>query len=97
MGPAALDRSRLPFKGFRLPDWPMVLKICQRTGEVFPLMKVHHWDIAPTDQGPRILELNDIGGTQIPQMHGHGLLTKETRAFLKRHGNVRNHEWIKTL
>lgn len=85
------------FEGFQLPGWAQILDICKLGGAVFPLMKIHHWDIALTDQGPVILELNDLGGTQIPQMHGHGLLTEETRAFLKRHANAQAHSWVKLL
>ena len=60
-------------------------------------MRIHHWDFALTDQGPMILELNDLGGTEIAQVHGHGLLTKETRGFLKRNANSQTHPWIGTL
>lgn len=81
--------------GFRLPGWSQVLDTCRRAGPVFPLMKIHHWDFALTDQGPKILELNDIGG--IAQLHGRGLLTVETREFLKRHANVQTHPWVKLL
>ena len=85
------------FDGFKLPGWEKILDACRRGGEVFPLMKIHHWDFAVTDQGPMILELNDIGGTEIAQVHGHGLLTEETRDFLKRHGDIRTNQWIRHL
>lgn len=83
--------------GFRLPGWSQVLDACQQGGAIFSLMKIHHWDFAFTDQGPMILELNDLGGTVIPQVHGRGLLTPETRAFLKRHADTGRHEWVKLL
>lgn len=85
------------FKGFRLPGWNKVLEACQLGGAVFPMMKIHHWDFALTDQGPLILELNDIGGTELPQVHGYGLLTEETREFLKRHADVQAHPWVRAL
>lgn len=85
------------FDGFRLPQWDRLLKICQDAGAVFPLMKIHHWDIALTTTGPVILELNDVGGTESIQLHGHGLLTEETREFLKMHANLQVHPWIKAL
>lgn len=85
------------FENYFLPGWDHVLDACKRGGAVFPLMKIHHWDFAITDQGPMILELNDIGGTQIAQMHGHGLLTEETREFLKRHANAQARPWVKAL
>ena len=89
--------SGLCVAGLRLPGWDKVLDACRMGGRVFPLMKIHHWDFALTDRGPVILELNDIGGTRIPQMHGLGLLTEEVRHFLRRHGDVRAHPWVKAL
>ena len=90
-------RTGLPLEGFQLPGWPKVLELCALGGKVFPLMKVHHWDFALTDAGPVIMELNDIGGTQISQMHGHGLLTESTRAFLLAHANTQAHPWTSRL
>jgi hypothetical protein len=60
-------------------------------------MKIHHWDFALTSEGPMILELNDMGGTEIAQVHGHGLLTQETREFLKRYANTQTHPWINSF
>lgn len=85
------------FDRFCLPGWDRLLDTCRLGGSVFPLMKIHHWDFAFTDHGPVIMELNDLGGTQIAQMHGRGLLTKETRDFLKRYGNQKEYPWIKRL
>lgn len=85
------------FEGFRLPGWSRILEACRQGGAVFPLMKIQHWDFALTDQGPLILELNDLGGTEIAQVHGYGLLTEETREFLKRHANLQAHPWIRGL
>ncbi|NDP38248.1 MAG: hypothetical protein GZ093_05785 [Rhodoferax sp.] len=84
-------------EGFRLPGWSLILDACQRGGAAFPLMKIHHWDFALTDQGPMILELNDLGGTEIAQLHGHGLLTRETRLFLKNNADAQSHPWVSAL
>ncbi len=89
--------SGLALENFCLPGWSQLLDACRLGGLVFPLMRIHHWDFALTDQGPVIMELNDLGGTQIAQMHGHGLLTEETREFLKRYGDQREYSWIKRL
>ena len=83
--------------GFRLPGWSKVLEACHLGGAVFPLMKIQHWDFALTDKGPIILELNDIASTQAAQIHGHGLLTEVSRAFLKTHANANHHPWVKAL
>lgn len=100
--PKASVLLRHPFSGqsmagFRLPGWPIILDACRCGGALFPLMKIHHWDFALTNQGPMILELNDIGGTEIAQLHGSGLLTEETREFLKLHANTLAHPWVKAL
>ena len=89
--------SGQPVQGFRLPGWDLVLDACRRGGAAFPLMKIHHWDFALTSQGPLILELNDVGATEMAQLHGRGLLTPATREFLKRHGDTRAHPWVKAL
>lgn len=89
--------SGIALEGLQLPGWQKIIEICRRGGLAFPLMKIHHWDFALTENGPVIMELNDLGGTQIAQMHGHGLLTLETREFLKRHANAATHPWVKML
>ncbi len=89
--------SGKPTSDLRLPGWDQILDACQRGGAVFPLMKIHHWDFALTDRGPMILELNDVGGTEIAQVHGRGLLTLQTREFLKRHANANAHPWVRAL
>lgn len=89
--------SGKPLEGFQLPQWPKLLQAVRDAGPVFPLMKIHHWDFALTDQGPLMLELNDLGATEMLQVHGHGLLTPATREFLKRHANPAAHPWIANL
>ena len=84
-------------RGFRLPGWSQILDACKRGGTAFPLMKIHHWDFALTDRGPMILELNDVGATEMAQVHGRGLLTQETREFLKRYANAADHPWVRKL
>lgn len=84
-------------EGFQVPAWKTILEYCEEAGKIFPLMKIHHWDFAITDQGPKMMELNDLGGTQIAQMHGHGLLTQEVRTFLKQHANQQQHPWVNSL
>lgn len=86
-----------PFAGFRLPDWTQVLAHCQTIGQLIPMMRIQHIDFAFSDDGPRVLELNDIGGTEIAQLHGHGLLTERARQFIKRFGNAHVYPWINGL
>jgi hypothetical protein len=90
-----LTKARL--EGFQLPGWDRVIDACRAGGATFPLMRIHHWDFALTDRGPVILELNDVGGTIGAQIHGRGLLTEETREFLRRHANPSAHSWTAAL
>lgn len=83
--------------GYRLPGWERILDACNTGAAAFPLMKIHHWDFVLTDQGPLILELNDIASTQAAQIHGHGLLTEFAREFLKTHASVRWHPWVRDV
>ncbi|UCV01948.1 sugar-transfer associated ATP-grasp domain-containing protein [Dechloromonas denitrificans] len=83
------------FEGFQLPDWPQVLESCHALGDLIPMMQIQHIDFAFTNEGPKILELNDIGG--IAQLHGRGLLTERTRSFLKQFGNRTCHPWINSV
>ena len=89
--------SGVSFKNFHLPDWPEVLDACKAIGELIPLMRLQHIDFAFTDEGPKILEINDIGGTEIAQLHGHGLLTERMRGFLKEYGNRTSYPWIDAI
>jgi hypothetical protein len=49
-------------------------------------MRIQHWDGALTDQGPRLLEVNDPGSLD-GQVYGRGILTARMRALLLRHGD----------
>ncbi|MCG2578166.1 hypothetical protein LZ012_14315 [Dechloromonas sp. XY25] len=86
-----------PFTGFRLPDWSAVINYCQMIGQMIPMMRIQHIDFAFSDSGPRVLELNDIGSTELAQLHGHGLLTESACRFIKRFGNADTYSWIKGL
>jgi hypothetical protein len=94
---SSMPHTGVSLAGFKLPGWSQLLETCQSAAAVFPLMRIHHWDFALTDRGPIILELNDIGGTEGMQVHGNGLLTEETREFLKQHASVAEHPWVRAL
>ncbi len=82
---------------FILPDWEEALALCRRAAAVFPLMRIQHWDVALTDHGPRLLEVNDIGAIAGVQGFGRGLLTDRLRALLRAHGDSKKIPWIKRL
>ncbi len=85
------DRS---FEGEPVPHWERIRDIVARGASAFPLMRIQHWDIALSDRGPVALELNDLGGTEILQIHGIGLLTDPLRIHLRRYGDPSVRDWV---
>ncbi len=59
-------------RGFRLPDWQATRKLCLACADHFPDLRLQHWDVALTDRGPVILELNVAGGLRTPQIVAPG-------------------------
>jgi hypothetical protein len=57
-----------PLVGFRVPDWDETVELCLRAATAFPELHYQCWDIAPSAQGPMIVELNARGF--ISQMPG---------------------------
>lgn len=54
----SLVTPELPLIGYRLPGWPEVVRICKEAHRLFPAHALLGWDIALTDRGPVISELN---------------------------------------
>lgn len=75
--------TQRPFEGFVIPHWQEVVALCTRAARVFPLLRMQHWDIVVTDDGPFLLELHDEGPITAPQLWGRGLLTDRLRALLR--------------
>jgi hypothetical protein len=91
--PAARAHEQHPdtgqrFAEFAIPHWPAVLELARTASSVFPLMKILHWDIVLGEQGPVILELNDLGSIPFHQLCGQGFLDETMRAHLHQHGQI---------
>jgi hypothetical protein len=54
--------------GLELPDWKAAAEICLSAAGRFPGLQLQHWDVALTDRGPVILELNVEGGLRTHQI-----------------------------
>ncbi|RMD88308.1 MAG: hypothetical protein D6807_06120 [Alphaproteobacteria bacterium] len=93
----AIGGAPSPFLGAAVPHWEAALDIVARGATAFPLMRIQHWDIALTDRGPVALELNDLGGTEILQIHGIGLLTAPLREHVRRYGDPAVRSWVAAL
>ena len=82
------------FEGFVVPYWAEVVALCTRAAAVFPLLRIQYWDIAVTDDGPCILELNDEGFVAGPQLWGRGFLTDRMRALLRDGAYGNKFSWL---
>lgn len=79
--------SGIPLIGLQLPDWKEAMALVMRGAHAFPMLRFQHWDVALTDQGPRILEVNVTGGIDIVQYAaGKGLYDQTLRAFVAKYG-----------
>lgn len=83
------------FENFVVPHFEQMLGLCKSAATIFPLLRIQYWDIAPTDRGPVILEVNDMGGIGSLQLHGQGLLRGKIRSLLGEHGDPRKFGWVR--
>ena len=71
--------------GTVLPDWAELAYLAREATAAFPGMQMQGWDVALTDCGPRLIEVNGVGDYNLPQIaYGRGLLDREFLAFLER-------------
>lgn len=56
------------FGAFELPHWRRITDLCLTYASVFAGLRLQHWDIALTDRGPVILELNVAAGMRTHQI-----------------------------
>ncbi len=72
--------------GAILPDWKDVLELVTHGAHLFPMLPFQHWDIALTERGPIVLEVNVTGSTYILQYaSGRGMYDEQLQAFVARH------------
>jgi len=50
--------SGAPLEGFRVPGWPEACALARRAAEAFAPLRAMGWDIAPTPDGPVLVEAN---------------------------------------
>jgi hypothetical protein len=73
----------VPITGFVLPDWQGVLEVGLRAAATLPAIRTQSWDIALTDRGPVLLEVNYGGDLNLVQLAwGKGMLDASYRAHL---------------
>ncbi|MGH7071176.1 MAG: sugar-transfer associated ATP-grasp domain-containing protein [Acetobacteraceae bacterium] len=73
--------------GLAVPDWERARELCQRAATVFPGIRTQSWDVAITDAGPVLLEVNFGGDLNLHQLaHRRGALTPSYAEHVKRCG-----------
>lgn len=74
--------------GQRLPHWDALLDLNARATALFAPVRYQTFDIALTDTGPVVIEINTGGGFDLPQHASRkGFLTPEVRDFFRECGS----------
>ncbi|MDX1538466.1 sugar-transfer associated ATP-grasp domain-containing protein [Arsukibacterium sp.] len=71
------------FSEFTLPLWEKVKAEVLNASSIINDMGAMHWDVIISEEGAVFLELNDLGGTNILQVHGKGLIDSELKKSLR--------------
>lgn len=62
-------------EGMTIPDWPVLRELIANVAPLFPGIRTQSWDVALTDRGPVLLEINWGGDLHLHQFaHGEGIL-----------------------
>ena len=70
--------------GMQLPHWDALVALNQRTAELFSAIKYLTLDLAITETGPMVVEVNSGGSFTLPQIaSGEGFLTDKNKAFFE--------------
>ena len=89
IGVAAMKHEQHPdtdakISGAALPDFVAAKAIVAQAAKLFPTQHIQSWDVALTDQGPSLLEVNPGGNFNVLQLaSGRGVFDAEFRDFLK--------------
>lgn len=88
-GPAQAEHTThpqtgVPLAGMQLPDWDEVRALNEKCANVFSAISYQTQDIALTDDGPIVVEVNSGGSFDLPQVAtGRGVLTDENKKFFE--------------
>lgn len=76
-----------------VPAWKDVLELSKAAADALPRLRLIGWDIAPTDNGPVIIEANDTPDFGLPQhAEQRGMLDSEFVAFMRECQDQNKHE-----
>lgn len=75
--------TRAQLCGAHLPDWSNALSLCCKAAEFFPGLRLQHWDVAFSNQGPVLMELNTEADLGVPQyLGGKAFVTDDIEALM---------------
>lgn len=73
--------------GFAIPDFQAAKDLLVEAARHFPAIRTQSWDVAVTDDGPVLMELNFGGDLGLVQLaHGTGILTRQYCEHLRKSG-----------
>jgi hypothetical protein len=76
--------SGQPLVGTLIPDWDRLAGLAHDAARLLPGIRTQSWDIAVTETGPVVLEVNFGGDLNLSQLaHGAGVLDDAYRAHLR--------------
>lgn len=76
--------SGITFKGEKIPDWEKIAALTMKAARMTPFIRTVGWDVAPTPEGPVIIEANFNWGPVMCQSCLGGMLTAELRDELRK-------------
>ena len=83
--------SHVEFKGFQIPEWDSILDLTEKIQLAFPYYKLLGHDIALTEKGPVVIEINSAhDNIGIEQSYGPILENLTTRNTFKEYGLLIN-------
>jgi glutathione synthase/RimK-type ligase-like ATP-grasp enzyme len=73
-----------PFNGVALPEWDRLIEICLRAGAVMNGMRIQGWDVALSDRGPLLMEVNFLSDLDLTQLaEGQGVADDDWHRFIE--------------
>jgi len=89
-----------PIVGMPLSAWNDLRELIHHSALIFPSVRTQPWDVALTDRGPVLLEVNWGGDLNLTQLaYGHGILDETYVAHLRANGydRRRTERWLRGL
>lgn len=89
VGPQQEELTRVPggdapLAGRAMPDWPRLIETCMEGARLYHATRYQSWDVALTDRGPVVVEVNTGSAFNLAQLAwGRGFLTDEFAEFLR--------------